>query len=163
MQSRSLMLIPNDNTSVKSAKDFHRSKKLNKSFVSNNSDIQNIFKGHDLSAHKIYGDVIAGPSEAAIYNTQPVRRTTSMPPRSPSPIFGRKKLQSSTKKKSKSKSIKIDRGTLQDYKDTCDYLEQEIQKLKRYNNNVIQKLRNENTSLTNNKLSLEAQLRMLSE
>tara|TARA_B110000285_G_C14523630_1_gene337688 strand:+ start:282 stop:440 length:159 start_codon:yes stop_codon:yes gene_type:complete len=52
--------------------------------------------------------------------------------------------------------MKIDKSTLQNYKETCDYLEQEIQKLKRYNNNVIQKLRNENTSLTNNKLSLEA-------
>ena len=41
--SRSLMLLPNDGASIKSAKEFRRSKKLNKSLISNNSDIQNMF------------------------------------------------------------------------------------------------------------------------
>lgn len=104
--SRSLMLLPNDKASIKSAKEFRRSKKLNKSMISNNSDIQNIFQGHDLSADKIYGDVIAGPGEQAIYQTQPIRRNSSMPPRSPSPIFGRKKAASPSKK------VKIDKTTL---------------------------------------------------
>ena len=91
LQSRSLMLLPNERVSFKSTKSLRRSRKMNKSFVSNNSDIQNIFQGHDLSGDKIYGDVIAGPGENIIYKTQQVRRNSSMPPRSPSPIFGRKK------------------------------------------------------------------------
>jgi hypothetical protein len=89
---------------------------MNKSFISNNSDIQNIFRGHDMSAEKIYGEVIAGPGDFDMYRSHPVQKRKSMPPRSPSPIFGRKKTTSAKKGKK----------TLLDYKNTCDYLEDEI-------------------------------------
>ena len=82
-----------------------------KSICSNNSDLEDLLPLH-YSESKKYTDVIAGPK---------FRKRRSQPPRSPSPIFG---------KKASGKKVGVNKKMLITYRDTCDHLSSQLKKYK---------------------------------